>query len=164
MTQHRRARPIAEKHTSISIGPVGDRRQLISADHQGCVISPRSNELLRDLNPEQKSSARGRNIEAGGIFGANFFLNETGGRRKNHVGSGGGDEKQIDFFGGNFRLLDCFERGLRCHVAGHFVFGGNAPFLDPGARRDPLVAGIDHAREIFVSKNFLRRITTGADN
>ena len=71
---------------------------------------------------------------------------------------------QIDFFGRNFRLLDCFERGLRRHVAGRFVLGRDAPFLDPGARRDPLVAGIDHAREILVGKNFLRHITAGADD
>src|SRR2546429_9618230 len=97
MTQQRRPSPIAEKHTSISIGPVGNRRQLVRADHQRCVIGPRSNELLRDLNREQKSSAGGRNIEAGGIFGTNFFLNETGGRKKNHVGRGGGGEQQNKF-------------------------------------------------------------------
>src|SRR5947208_15273097 len=84
-----------------------------------------------DLNPEQKSSAGGRNIEAGGIFGADFFLNETGGRGKNHVRRGGGDEKQIDFFGRNFRLLDCFERGLRCLVGGRFVLCRDVPFLEP---------------------------------
>src|SRR5256886_15610822 len=124
MTQDRGASPIAEKHTSISIGPVGNRRQLIRADHQCCVVGPRSNELLRDLNPEQKSSAGGRNIEASGIFGADFFLNETGGRGKNHVGRGGGDEEEKDFFWGKLCLLDCFLGGFFPPFAGRFVLCG----------------------------------------
>ena len=98
MTKHDCPGAIAEQHTSISIAPVRNRRQLICADHQRRVVGSRSNELLCDLNPEQKSSAGRRNIEAGGIFGADFFLDETGGRRKNHVGRGGGDEYQVDFF------------------------------------------------------------------
>src|SRR5437763_15735625 len=72
MAQHRRASAIAEKHARITIGPVGNRRQLIRADHQRCIVGSRSNELLRDLYPEQKSSAGGRNIEAGGSLAADL--------------------------------------------------------------------------------------------
>ena len=45
------------------------------------------------------------------------------------------------------------------HVAGAFILRSDAAFLDPGARGDPLVARIDHAREVLVRDDFFRHVT-----
>ena len=124
----------------------------------------RCDELLCDLKAEKKAGAGRGNIKTSGLGGPDLFLNETGCRGKEHVGSGRGDENKIDFGGRNFRLFDRLQRRFRGHVARLFVFRGDATFLDPGASRDPFVAGIDHARQIFVGQNFFRHVTSSADD
>ena len=61
-------------------------------------------------------------------------------------------------------LLDRGEGGFRRHVAGVFIFRGDAAFFDAGARRDPLVVGVDHLREVGVGQNFFRHVAAGADD
>ena len=76
----------------------------------------------------------------------------------------GRHENQIDFARLDLGLLDRLQRRFRRHVAGRFIFGGHAALFDAGACRDPLVARVDHAREIVIGQNFLRHVTAGAND
>ena len=86
MPKNRRAGSVAKEHASIAILPISDGRQLVRADHQHGIVRSRGNELLRDFDSNKESSARSGNIQASRIPGTDLFLNETGGRRKNHIG------------------------------------------------------------------------------
>ena len=124
----------------------------------------RSDELLRDLDSKKKTGAGGGDIETGSFFRADFFLHETGGGRKKHVGRGGRDQNKIDVFRLNFRLPECLKGRFCRHVAGELVFCSDTPFFDAGARGDPFVRRIDDSRKIRVGQSFVRHITAGADN
>ena len=162
--QDGRARAVAEKHAGIAIGPIGDRAELLRADHEDGVVGVRHDELLRDLDREKESGAGRGDIETGGFARADLRLHETGGRRENHIGGGGRDQDEIDLFRGNAGLLHRSQSGLGGHVAGLFVGRGDPAFLDPGAGRDPLVVGLDDLREVLVGEDFFRQITAGADD
>ena len=164
MSQNGRAGAVAEKHAGVAIGPVRDRGQFFGADDQHGVVGVRGDELLGDFDSKQKTGAGGRDIETGGVLRADFLLHETRGRRKQHVRRGGGDEDEIDLLRRNLRLLERFQRGLRRHVAGLFVFRRDATFFDAGASGDPLVAGVDDLREVGVGEAFLRHVTAGAND
>ena len=57
-----------------------------------------------------------------------------------------------------------FKRGLRAHVAGVFILGGDAAFLDSGAGGDPLVVvSTIFERSSFV-RTFFRHVTAGAND
>ena len=124
----------------------------------------RGDELLRDFDREEKSGAGGRDVEAGRFGRADLRLHKAGGRGKDHVGRGRGDEDQIDFIAGDSGLFHRGERGFGAHIAGVFVLRGDAAFLDAGAGGDPLVIGLDDLREIVVGENFFRHVTAGADD
>ena len=121
-------------------------------------------ELLRDFQPENKTRARCGDVEAGSVCGSDLLLNEAGCGREKHVGRGCRHKDEIDFFRRNLRLLNCIQRCFRRHVARIFVLCSDAAFLDAGASGDPLVAGVYHAREIRVSQNLLRHVTSRADD
>ena len=150
MLQDGRTGAVAKKHTGVAIGPIGDRGQLLRADHEHGVVSVRRDKLLADFQSENKTGAGGGDVETSGILGSNFFLHETRGRGKEHVRRGSGDENKVDVACGNFSLLHRLERSLCRHVAGVLIFSSNAALFDAGPGGDPFVAGVDHAREIFV--------------
>src|SRR5437016_13041166 len=93
----------------------------------------RGDELLRDFDAKEKTSAGSGNIETGGIRCADLFLNKTGRGRTQHVRRGRGDKNKIDFGRRNLRLIDRFQRSFRRQVAGLLVLCSDAPTLDPGS-------------------------------
>ncbi len=104
----------------------------------------------RDLKAENESGASGRDVEAGCVPGSDFFLYETSRRGEKHVGCGRGDEDEFDLLGRDLCLLDGFECRPGCHVAGVFIFGGDAPFLDARAGGDPIVVRLHDFRQILI--------------
>src|SRR6476469_6365678 len=97
MAQNGGARTVAEKDTGIALRPIGDRGQFFRADNEYSVIGVAGDELLRDFNREEESSAGSREVEARRFGGADLRLNKAGGRGKHHVWRGRGNEDQIDF-------------------------------------------------------------------
>ena len=164
MPQDGRAGAVAEEDAGVAIRPIGDRGQLFRADHEHRVVGVRGDELLRDFDREKETGAGGGDVETGGFGRADLGLNETGGRGKDHVRRGRRDENQIDFISFDPGLFHRGERSLGAHVAGVFVLGRDAAFLDPGAGGDPLVVGLDDLREIGVRQDFFRHVTAGADD
>ena len=164
MPQDGGARAIAEKDTGIALRPIGDRGQFFRADYEHGVVGVAGDELLRDFDREEESSAGRRDVEAGRFCRADLRLNKAGGRGKHHVRRGRGDEDQIDFISCDPRLFHCGERGLGAHIAGVFVVRGDAALLDAGAGGDPLVIGLDDLGEIVVRENFFRHVAAGADD
>ena len=53
-------------------------------------------------------------------------------------------------------------RRVESEIAGRLANGRKMALADAGARRDPLVAGIDQLLEIGVGDDFLRQIAAGA--
>ncbi len=164
MPQNRRARTVAEKDTRVAIGPIRDRTELLRADDEHRFVSMRSDELLRDLDCEKKTCARRRDVETSCLCRSNLCLHQTSRRRKQHVGGGGCEKDEIDFFGRNPCLLDRGQCGFRRHVARAFILRGDAALFNAGAGRNPLVGRVDHPREIGVGQNFFRRVAAGADD
>ena len=92
VSQNGGAGAVPEKHAGVAIAPIGNRSQLIRADHQDGIVSMRGDKLLRDLDPEEKSSASCGYIETSRIRCADLFLDETGRGRKKHVWRSRGDQ------------------------------------------------------------------------
>src|SRR4029453_17385897 len=143
VTQNGGAGAVPEEDTGVALRPIGDRGQFLRADYEYSVVGVAGDELLRDFNREEESSAGGREVEAGRFGGADLRLNKAGGRRKHHVWRGRGNEDQIDFISFDPWLFHCGERSLGPHIAGIFIVRRDAAFFDPGAGRDPLVIGVD---------------------
>jgi len=101
---------------------------------------------------------------ASGVGCADLLLNEAGRGREKHVGSGRCHMDEIDLLRRNLCLLDRLECRFRRHVASVFVLIGNPTLLDTGSRSDPVVAGINHAREVCISQNFVGHIAARTDD
>src|SRR5207245_5808550 len=82
---------------------------------------------------KKKTGAGGGDVEAGRILRTDFLLHETGRRREQHVGRRGRNQNKIDIFGFNFCLFESVEGSLARHVAGGFIFCGDATLFDSGA-------------------------------
>ena len=124
----------------------------------------RSDELLRDFDSKKKTGAGGGDVETGRILRTDFLLHETGRRWEQHVWSRGRNQNKIDIFGFNFCLFESVEGSLARHVAGGFIFCGNATLFDSGADGDPLVARVDYFGKVGIGQALFRRVTAGADN
>ena len=53
-------------------------------------------------------------------------------------------------------------RGLFGQVGRGLAVGGDVPALDPGARADPFVAGVDQLLEVGVGQDLFRQVAPGA--
>ncbi len=120
--------------------------------------------MLCDFQAKEKACTCCRYIEASGIGRSDLLLNEAGRGWEKHIGSCRCHDNEIDFLRRNLGLLHCLERGLGCHIAGVFILCGDAALLDAGACSDPIVAGIDHAREVLIGQNLFGHITACADD
>ena len=79
------------------------------------------------------------------------------------LGSRGGDDEEVDRVGREPRALDRVRAGFDRERRGGLTFGGDAPFADPGALDDPLIAGVDARLEVGVRETSRRdgRTPTG---
>ncbi len=73
-----------------------------------------------------------------------------------------GDDDQINLVGGDAGHFHRALGGLGGEVGGEFVRGGDAAFLDAGARGDPFVRGLDHFFKFGVGQDFFRHIRADA--
>ena len=131
--QNRRAGAVAEQHAGVAVLPIDDGGKLFRADDQHGVVGARHDELLGDFQAVNKSGAGGFEVESGRAARADFLLHQAGRGRKRHVGRDGGDDDQIDLLGGDAGRFHGAQGGLRRHVGGEFILGGDVAFLDAGA-------------------------------
>jgi hypothetical protein len=111
-----------------------------------------------------KNPAQAAETSRQAAFLAPIFSERNRPSRENHIGRCGSDEQKLDVLGRDLRLFQRLKCGLRGHITGHFVLSRNATLLDPGARGNPFVAGIDHVREVLVGQDLVRRVTAGPDD
>ena len=86
-------------------------------------------------------------IEGGAVGDAEIGLHRDGARRKGIVRRRGRQHDEIDRLRIDLRMR---ERGLRRahrHMRGQFAGRGDAALVDAGALHDPLVRGVDLARQ-----------------
>src|SRR5262249_44936817 len=108
---------VAKKDATVAIGPVGDRRQFLGADHKDRLVCMGGNELLCNLQPKKKACTGCGNVEASGVGCSDLLLNKAGGGWEKHIRRGGCHDDEIDLFRGNFCLVECLERCLGRHIA-----------------------------------------------
>ena len=87
---------IAKKYSRATIFIVNDGAHGVTADDENFFVRAGC-ELGAHGECVGKSRARGRKIEAPGIFCTQLVLHEAGGGRKHHVRRNGGEDDQIDF-------------------------------------------------------------------
>src|SRR5674476_10231 len=162
MLQNRRARTVAEKHAGVAVLPVHDGRKFFRADDEHRFVSARHDELLADLQRVDETGTRGFDVECRRPRRADFALHETRGGGKRHVGRKRRDDDQINLAGGDAGHFHRAGGGLGGEVGSEFIRGGDAAFLDAGARNDPFVRGLDHFFEFGVGQDFFRHIRTDA--
>ena len=95
---------------------------------------------------------------------AELGLHRYGAGRKGIVGRRGREHDQVDRLRVNVRMGERRARRMGRHLRGQFAGRGDAALVNAGALHDPLVGGVDLAREIGIGKNLVRQITAAAEN
>ena len=76
----------------------------------------------------------------------------------------GGQHDQVDGLriemGVRERCMGC----MHSHMRGEFAGSGDAPLVNPGALDDPLVGGVDFARQIGIGQDLVRQVAAAAKN
>ena len=81
---------------------------------------------------------------------------------KGLVGGRGGDDQRVDVGAGQAGVGERGARGGDREVGGHLALGGEVPALDAGAGADPLVGGVEGARELGVLDDPRRQVVAAA--
>ena len=102
------------------------------------------------------------NVIAAPVADAETILQQGAAVREHLVGRGRAEDDQIDFVGRDARSLQGTSRRRHRQIDGGLALRGDVALADAGALLDPLVAGLDHLLEIFVSQHLLGKMTAGA--
>ena len=115
---------------------------------------------LRSYRQRVKESRAGPGkIETPRVRSAEAILHQTRRSGKQHVGSHGRDDDQIDIDG---RRLGLFEEFLGCRgrqVRRRHTLLRDVSFTDAGPVANPLVAGVDHLLQVGVREHARRHVT-----
>ena len=103
-------------------------------------------------------------IEGGAVGDAERGLHRDRARRKGVVGRRGGQHDQVDRLRVEMGVRERRARRVRSHVRGEFAGRGDAALVDAGALHDPLVGGVDLARQIGIGQDLARQIAAAAEN
>ena len=87
MAQNRRARAVAEQHAGVAVFPIDDGGKFFRADDQHGVVGAGHDELLANLQSENKTGTGGLNVKGGGAAARRFFPEP--GRRSDGNGMSG---------------------------------------------------------------------------
>ena len=116
MPQDGGAGAVPEEDTGVALRPVGDRGQFFRTDYEYSVVGVAGDKLLRDFDREKESRASRRDVEASRSIRPDLCLNKAGRGGKYHVGSGRGDEDEIDFIARDAGLFHRGKGGFGAHV------------------------------------------------
>ena len=106
-----------------------------------------------------KSRARSGKIESPGALAAEFVLHQTGGGRKKHVWSNGGDDDDFNLRRLDAALLEQNFAGLHGQVAGGHSLFYDVTGTNAGALHNPLVGGLDHFFQVLIGEQAWRNVS-----
>ena len=162
--EHDGAGAVAEQHAGGAVGPVENARKGLRADHQRAGERARLEQAIGRRQRVDEAGAHRLQVEGGAMGDAELGLHRHGAGRKGVVRRRGRQHDEID----RLRIdLGMGERGARCvhrHVRGQFAGRGDAALVDAGALHDPVVGGVDLARQIGVGEDLRRQIAAAAEN
>jgi hypothetical protein len=162
--KHDRARAIAEQHAGGAVVPVEDTGEGLGSDHQRARELARADEAVGGREPIDEARAYRLHVESRAAGHAELGLNRHGARRKGPIGGRGREHDEIN----RLRIdLGGEERGagrVQGHVRGGFAGRRDPSFVDAGALHDPLVGGIDGAREFRVGEHPARQVAAAAQH
>jgi hypothetical protein len=156
------ARTVAKKHAGIPIFPINEITYLISGDDEDLFINTGSNEGSGGFHSVEKAGAGGGQIETHGSLGAEDSLKMTRDRGAGAIRSHRGHNDHIDFRWRDIRIVESMSRRSGSHFTCRFVHTGDSAFFDPGARRDPFIAGVHHRFEVSVGQDSCRKVASCA--
>ena len=162
-----RARAVAEEDAGVAVGVVDHRRHLVGSDDDDALVASALYHRAGQVERVEESAAGRRRVHGEGVVHPQSPDDDGGRRGKLVVGSSRGDDKRVDGVGIGSRLLQQLACGLASHVArAQPLLGEDAPLLDADARLDPLIGGIDHARQLLVGEDVVGHVAadTGDDS
>ena len=127
----------------------------LGAGHQHGVVDAGRHEGGRHGQSVDEARAARLNIEGAGAAGADALGDHRRGRREHRVGYQRGADHEVDVVGGVAEASEQVVGRLDCQVGGRLIGPADAPLADAGARRDPLVGGVDGAGELIVREDAL---------
>ena len=162
--EHGGSGAVPEQDAGGAVLPVDDGGKFFRGDDEGRLHLARAEELDGRFHGEQEAGAGGGNVKGGGILGAQGVLDIAGGGRSERIRRNGGDDDQVDIL----RLQSAgFQRplgGLRPHVGGVLVRGGDAAFHDARAFDDPFVGSVHHLLQVRIGQTAFRNIGARTDD
>ena len=156
--KHGGARAVADQHARGPVFPVDEPAQRLRTDDQRRAGEARREHLPGRDQAIDETRACGEQVKRTGLRGAQPLLQQTGGRGKEHVRRGRPHQDQVEVLRADGGGVQGLLRGDDCEVRGRLVGAGDMPALDPSPRRDPLVAGVNQARQVVVGQHLRRCI------
>lgn len=162
--EHGCAGAVPEQDAGGAVLPVDDSGEFFCGDDERRFHLARAEELDRRLHGEQEAGARGGNVKGGGILGAQGVLDIAGGGRGERIRRNGGNDDQVNILRLETAGLQSALGGLRPHVGGVLVRGGNAAFHDARAFDDPFVGSVHHLLQVRIGQTAFRNIGARTDD
>src|ERR1044071_8155451 len=151
--EHGRARAVAEEHAGRAVAVVNVARENLRAYDERVTRLARANHRVGHRQAVEEAGARGDEVERRGAVRAQLGLNQTARRGEYLVGRDGRADDEADVRGVNLRALDCLPRGGDGEERGVLALLRAVALLDAGARRNPVVRGLDHVFEVGVCQD-----------
>jgi hypothetical protein len=144
--EHDRARAVAEEHAGSAVGPVHDAAQALDADHERAARLAEAHELVGHRERVDEAAAGRLQRKGRAAVDAEPLLQQRPGVGEDAVGRGGADDDEVDVRRRHARGTQRAARRVLGEDGARFVRRRDVAPLDPGARADPLVAGLDDSR------------------
>src|SRR6516165_1298088 len=163
-TDHGRPGAVGEDDARRPVGPVDPRGHLLRADHQHVPRAARPHRVGR--RGERVAEPGARRVEVvGSRRDEPEPVGDGGGHvGQRHLGAACRDDHQVDGRGGQPARRERLGAGRLGHVRDGLVVRGDPPALDPDARPDPLVTGVDDLRQVVVGDHLVRLIPAEREN
>jgi hypothetical protein len=144
---------VAPEHAAVAIGVVGRVRIRLGHDEQHAPVLARGDQAAHHVQREEERAARCPQIERRRLAQARFGGDEVRGRRDLIVADRERADDQIDR--GQVDALEREPRRARAQLVHRLLLGPAAPLADADVLDDPLVAGVDHPREVRVRQDLV---------
>ena len=156
---------IAEENRHRAIGVIENRTHRFAADDGNGACASDAHHGFRHVERVNETAARRDEVESRRVLRANRARDATRDRWARHLHRDGCHDDEIEIFSldaGIFdRALECALRERRATLRAEIK---DASLLDAGALRDPLVARVEHAREVVVCEATLGDHGTRAED
>ncbi|CAL9652892.1 hypothetical protein SUDANB57_06634 (plasmid) [Streptomyces sp. enrichment culture] len=157
-----RARGIAQERAQGPVGRADRAGSGVRADDENVSEVLVLEQVCRGEDPVDRAGATDlREVQREGRPGADGVHHRQGRSGKRLVGSEGGDDHGVDRTGRDSAAFQGLVRRRDRHVGGDLALRQVPAFLDPGARGDPLVGGVERTYEFGVAHHSFGQVEPG---